>query len=59
LDELITQHEKRNPQKIILQDGEDAFRSIETKTLRTVLREGSARVVALAARLDDLGKIAK
>ena len=47
LDELITQHEKRNPQEIILQDGEDAFRNIETKTLRTVLREGSARVVAV------------
>ena len=47
LDELITQHEKRNPQEIILQDGEDAFRSIETKTLRAVLREGSARVVAV------------
>jgi shikimate kinase len=47
LDELITQHEKRNPQEIILQDGEDAFRSIESKTLRTVLREGSARVVAV------------
>jgi shikimate kinase len=56
LDELITQHEKRNPQEIILQDGEDAFRNIETKTLRTVLREGSARVVAVGGGAWTIGE---
>jgi len=56
LDELITQHEKRNPQEIILQDGEDAFRSIETKTLRAVLREGSARVVAVGGGAWTIGE---
>lgn len=56
LDELITQHEKRNPQEIIVQDGEDAFRDIETKTLRTVLRERSARVVAVGGGAWTIGE---
>jgi shikimate kinase len=56
LDKLITQHEKRNPQEIILQDGEEAFRSIETKTLRTVLREGFARVVAVGGGAWAIGE---
>jgi shikimate kinase len=56
LDELITQDEKRNPREIILQDGEDAFRNIETKTLRTILREGSARVVAVGGGAWTIGE---
>jgi len=47
LDDLITQSEKRSPKEIIQQDGEQAFRTIETETLRQVLAEASARVVAV------------
>jgi shikimate kinase len=46
LDDLITQREKRSPKEIIQQDGEEAFRSIETQMLREVLM-ASARVVAV------------
>lgn len=47
LDDLITQREKRSPKEIIQQDGEEAFRSIETQMLREVLMEASGRVVAV------------
>jgi shikimate kinase len=47
LDDLITQSEKRSPKEIIQQDGEQAFRTIETEALRQVLAEASARVVAV------------
>jgi shikimate kinase len=56
LDELITQDQKRNPREIILQDGEDAFRNIETKTLRTILRAGSASVVAVGGGAWTIGE---
>lgn len=46
LDDLITQREKRSPKEIIQQDGEAAFRSIETQMLREALM-ASARVVAV------------
>ena len=47
LDDLITQRERRSPQEIIEQDGEDAFRTIETDLLRKALIEVSARVLAV------------
>jgi shikimate kinase len=47
LDSLITQREKRSPAEIITQDGEDAFREIETLALRDVLQDTEAHVIAL------------
>jgi shikimate kinase len=47
LDDLIAQREKRSPKEIIEQDGEAAFRSIETTMLQKVLRDGSAFVLAI------------
>ena len=47
LDDLITQRETRGPKEIIEQDGEVAFRLIETKILGEVLREASARVLSV------------
>jgi shikimate kinase len=47
LDKLIFRQTGRTPKEIIEQDGEPAFREVETEMLRTVLDEGSARVIAL------------
>jgi shikimate kinase len=47
LDEVITGNEGRSPAQIIEEDGEKHFRQIETQTLREVLAEGAARVVAV------------
>lgn len=47
LDEAITSSEGRSPAEIIEQDGEKHFRQIETQTLREVLAEAAARVVAV------------
>ena len=47
LDELITNNEGRSPKQIIEQDGEMHFRKIESETLRDVLVEGAARIVAV------------
>jgi shikimate kinase len=47
LDELITKNEGHSPKEIIEQVGENRFREIETQTLRQVLIEGAARVVAV------------
>jgi shikimate kinase len=47
LDDLITQRGARGPREIIEQDGEEAFRRIETQMLREVLLDESARVVAV------------
>jgi shikimate kinase len=47
LDHMITQSESRGPREIIEQDGEEVFRRIETEILRQVLKEASARVVAV------------
>ena len=47
LDEFIAQRETRGPKEIIEQDGEEAFRRIETNMLHDVLMEGSARVLAV------------
>jgi shikimate kinase len=47
LDDLIAQRETRGPKEIIEQDGEEAFRRIETKMLHEVFMEASARVLAV------------
>lgn len=47
LDSFITKHEGRTPAEIIEQDGEAAFRDIETRQLRHLLEKSDARVIAL------------
>ena len=47
LDEKITQTEGRSPAQLIVEDGERAFRAIESKTLREVLETKAAGVIAL------------
>jgi len=47
LDELIALRERRTPQEIIEQDGEEEFRRIETGALREVLSDTSVQVIAL------------
>jgi len=47
LDDAITRREGRSPARIIEEDGERAFRAIETRSLRDVLNDRSIRVIAL------------
>lgn len=47
LDSFITQRAGRSPAQIIEQDGEAAFREIETQSLREALEKTNARVIAL------------
>ncbi len=47
LDSFITEQERRSPAEIIEQDGEAAFRSIETRSLYDVFQNTGARVIAL------------
>ena len=47
LDERITQREGRSPAQLIVEDGEPAFRAVETSTLNDVLQSGEAKVIAL------------
>ena len=47
LDEKITQREGRSPAQLIVEDGERAFRAIESNTLREVLETKAAGVIAL------------
>jgi len=47
LDSFITEREGRSPAEIIEQDGEAAFREIETQALRDALAKSEARVIAL------------
>jgi shikimate kinase/RimJ/RimL family protein N-acetyltransferase len=47
LDAVITEVEGRSPGEIIPQDGEVAFREIETAALQRVLEETDAQVIAL------------
>jgi shikimate kinase len=47
LDELVAERNGRGPKEIIEQDGEDAFRSVETGALREVVLDASARIVAV------------
>ena len=47
LDESITDRTGRTPAQLIKEDGESAFRCIETDTLREVLDAGESGVIAL------------
>jgi shikimate kinase len=47
LDDVITKRVGRSPAQLIVEDGEAAFRVIETDTLRHVLEIGEAKVIAL------------
>lgn len=47
LDENITARTGRTPAQLITEDGEPAFRRIETDALREVLDDGEAGVIAL------------
>lgn len=47
LDALVAERERRGPGEIIEQDGEDAFRQVETEALRAVLLDATARVIAV------------
>lgn len=47
LDSFITKREGRSPAEIIEQDGEPAFRLVETNALRDVLNQADVRVIAL------------
>jgi shikimate kinase len=47
LDSFIARGERRSPAEIIEQDGEPAFRQIETRALQDILENNDARVIAL------------
>ncbi|HEX5876515.1 MAG TPA: shikimate kinase [Pyrinomonadaceae bacterium] len=47
LDEKITLREGRSPAQLIVEEGEPAFRAIESNTLREVLETKTAGVIAL------------
>ena len=47
LDELITARQGRSPAQLIIEEGEQAFRSLETLELRELLKTHSAVVIAL------------
>ena len=47
LDERITRSEGRSPAQLIVEEGEETFRSIETRVLRELLETDTARVIAL------------
>ena len=47
LDDEITRRVGRTPAELIDQEGEGAFRIIESDTLREILQAGSAKVIAL------------
>lgn len=47
LDNEITARVGRSPAQLIVEDGEPAFRAIETDTLRHVLQNSEAKVIAL------------
>ena len=47
LDAFITDRKGRSPAEIIEENGEPAFRAIETRALQDVLEKNAARVIAL------------
>jgi len=47
LDEWITEREGRSPAQLIVEDGEPAFRAIESSTLHELLESNRADVIAL------------
>ena len=47
LDDQITKRVGRSPAQLIVEDGEAAFRAVESATLREVVQSSEARVIAL------------
>ena len=47
LDARIAQNTGRSPAQLIVEEGEAAFRAIESETLRAVLLNGDAKVISL------------
>ena len=47
LDDRITQRAGRSPAQLIVEDGEEAFRLIESEVLRELLKTNTAQVIAL------------
>ena len=47
LDDVITKRVGRSPAQLIVEDGEAAFRAIESETLRELLQNNIAKVIAL------------
>ena len=47
LDERITEREGRSPAQLIVDEGEETFRLIESEVLRELLETDTARVIAL------------
>lgn len=47
LDDVITKRVERSPAQLIVEDGEAAFRAIESETLRELLQNNIAKVIAL------------
>lgn len=47
LDESITEREGRSPAEIIVEDGEPAFRTLESNALRKLLQTNASGVIAL------------
>ena len=47
LDDRITETEGRSPAQLIVEEGEETFRSIETRVLRELLEMDTERVIAL------------
>jgi shikimate kinase len=47
LDQRIAEQHGRTAAQLIVEEGEPAFRAIETETLRELLQEGAAGVIAL------------
>ncbi|HKG80454.1 MAG TPA: shikimate kinase [Pyrinomonadaceae bacterium] len=47
LDEAIIKREGRSPAQLIVEDGEEAFRAIESDVLRSLLETGGEGVIAL------------
>jgi shikimate kinase len=47
LDELIRERSGKSPAQLIIEDGEAAFRSIESNALRELLQSNTADVIAL------------
>ena len=47
LDEMITEKEGRSPAQLIVEEGEGAFRLIESEVLRELLHSDTAHIIAL------------
>ncbi|MGN1171435.1 MAG: shikimate kinase, partial [Lachnospiraceae bacterium] len=50
-DKLIEKNENREISGIFAQDGEEAFREMETETLRTLLRDKTRKVISTGGGL--------